>query len=62
MEFTLLEMTDVLKIAFRVDEMALLFAALTTAWTTSGSSNGARNREPRSTAFASVNSSGAFSG
>lgn len=30
MEFTLLEMTDVLKIAFRADTMSLLFAALTT--------------------------------
>ena len=30
MEFTLIEMTDVLKIAFRVDELAILFAILTT--------------------------------
>lgn len=30
MEFTLLQLTDVLKISFRADEMSLLFAALTT--------------------------------
>ena len=30
MDFTLLQMTDVLKISFRVDEVSLLFAALTT--------------------------------
>lgn len=30
MEFTLLQLTDALKISFRADEMALLFAALTT--------------------------------